>query len=248
MSQTVPAPIVKEAELETVRRWLNARPDILLAIAKRHTTNPLLSPLPSSSSSSSIAPTLILSVPIDGLSVDKIRIKAATKARNIEVDIPLPDEKIQGLGKGGFGKRIEKLGNESLEYFQVPQHPKIEYYEPPTSVSVLPIYPLLLLLFLVFAPKDHGIANMGRNLVNNYLGKWVIPSATWFAAACHLVIEPLIIIPKLRQHQVPSLQSFLYVATVVCIGYGPIDALNRAVIQERMKLVQAHSSEGRKAQ
>nr|XP_018266894.1 uncharacterized protein I303_00874 [Kwoniella dejecticola CBS 10117]OBR89052.1 hypothetical protein I303_00874 [Kwoniella dejecticola CBS 10117] len=229
MSQTVPAPIVKEAEIETIRRWLNARPDLLLAIAKRHTTIPLLSPLPSPSSPSSIAPTLTLSVPIDGLTSDKLRIKAATKARSIEVDIPLPAAKTQvELGKGGFGKRIEKIGNDALSHFDVPQHPKIEYYEPPTSVSVLPIYPLLLLLFLVLAPKDHGVANMGRSLVNRYIGTWAIPSAAWFAAACHLVIEPLIIIPKLRQHQVPSLQSFLYIATVVAIGYGPIDALNRA--------------------
>ncbi|WWC86024.1 uncharacterized protein L201_000895 [Kwoniella dendrophila CBS 6074] len=247
MPQDKPASIVKEAEIETVRRWLNARPDLLLAIAKRHTTNPLLTPLPSTSNS--LPPTLNLIVPIDGLKSDKLRIKVSTKARNVEVDIPLPTTTLDnGLGKGGFGKKIEEIGEEALTHLNIPKHPKIEYFEPPTSVSVLPIYPLLFLIFLVLAPKDHGVANMFRSLINRFLSTWAIPSAAWFAAISHLVVEPLLILPKLKQHQVPPLQSFLYLFTVFCIGYGGIDALNRAVIQERVKLIHALSTEMKKSQ
>ncbi|WRT63910.1 uncharacterized protein IL334_000836 [Kwoniella shivajii] len=246
MSKVTPSKTVKEAEIETVRRWLNARPDLLLAIAKRHTTNPLLTPLPSPTSTISLPPTLNLVVPLDGLTVDKLRIKVSTTARNVEVDIPLSSR--TDLGKGGFGKQMEEMGYESLKYFQIPGYPKIDYFEPPTSISVLPIYGLMLLLFLVLAPSDHGVANLGRGLVNKYLGKWVIPAASWLAASLHFVIEPLIILPKLRQHSVPLIPSLLYLLTVLCIGYGGIDALNRAVIQERIKLIHSQHTETRKGQ
>ncbi|OCF45134.1 hypothetical protein I317_00936 [Kwoniella heveanensis CBS 569] len=133
---TSPPMIVKEAELETVRTWLNARPDLLLAIAKRHTTNPLLNPLPStgggpsSSSSPSPTPTLKLDVPRGGLTAEKVRIRVSTRARNVEVDIPLPAGGTGspytggrsgggGLGKGGFGRKIEGIGKEALRYFGV---------------------------------------------------------------------------------------------------------------------------------
>ncbi|WVW82029.1 hypothetical protein I302_104034 [Kwoniella bestiolae CBS 10118] len=245
MAQDHPPVIVKEAEIETVRRWLNARPDLLLAIAKRHTTNPLLQPLPTSSIS--LPPTLTLHVPIDGLKVDKLRIKVSTKARNVELDIPLSFGSDKGLGKGGFGRRMEELGEDALRHFDIPRHPQINYFEPPTSISVLPFYPLLLLIFLVAAPANHGVANLLRGVIERYLGRWMIPGAAWFAAACHLVIEPLILVPKLIQHQVPLLQSLFYLFTVFCTGYGGIDALNRAVIQERIKLIHAHSSEHKKS-
>ncbi|WWD09117.1 hypothetical protein V865_007239 [Kwoniella europaea PYCC6329] len=246
-----PPVIVKDAEIETVRRWLNARPDLLLAIAKRHTTNPLLEPLPTSNASSLPPPTLSLLVPIEGLRIDKLRIKVSTKARNVELDIPLPfssTDSQKGLGKGGFGKKMEDLGEDALRHFDIPKYPKIEYFEPPTSISVLPVYPLLFLIFLVAAPSDHGVANLFRGLINRYLGKWMIPGAAWFAAACHLVIEPLILIPKLIQHQVPLLQSFFYLFVVFCTGYGGIDALNRAVIQERIRLIHSHSPDNKKSQ
>ncbi|OCF59458.1 hypothetical protein L486_02123 [Kwoniella mangroviensis CBS 10435] len=258
-----PPVTVKEAEMttglltieqhmssETVRRWLNARPDLVLAIAKRHTTNPLLEPLPSSTATS-LPPTLSLLVPIDGLRIDKLRIKVSTKARNVELDIPLPfssTDSQKGLGKGGFGKKMEELGEDALKHFDIPKYPKIEYFEPPTSISVLPVYPLLFLIFLVAAPADHGVANLFRGLIKRYLGKWMIPGAAWFAAACHLVIEPLILIPKLIQHQVPLLQSFFYLFVVFCTGYGGIDALNRAVIQERIRLIHSHSPDKKKSQ
>ncbi|WVF66109.1 hypothetical protein IAT40_000848 [Kwoniella sp. CBS 6097] len=262
---TIPAPIVKQAELETVRKWLNSRPDLLLAIAKRHTTNPLLNPLPStgshpSSSSRSNTPTIKLDVPSGGLTFDKIRIKVSTRARNVEVDIPLPTssgnpsdgsgdgggKNLEELGKGGFGRKIERIGKEALKYFNVPRHPKITYFNPPPLATFAPLPPLLLLLFLIFAPNSNTYAQIGRGLVHRYLGKWAIPSAGIFAAACHLVIEPLILAPRLHKHAVPLIPTLLYMGTVLLIGYGGIDALNRAVVQERVRLIQSYSSETKK--
>ncbi|OCF36224.1 hypothetical protein I316_02097 [Kwoniella heveanensis BCC8398] len=231
---------------ETVRTWLNARPDLLLAIAKRHTTNPLLNPLPStgggpsSSSSPSPTPTLKLDVPRGGLTAEKVRIRVSTRARNVEVDIPLPAGGTGspytggrsggggGLGKGGFGRKIEGIGKEALRYFGVPRHPKITYFNPPLLATFAPLPPLLLLLFLIFVPPTNTYAEIGRGLVHRYLGKWVIPSAGIFAAVCHLVIEPLILAPRLRKHAVPMMPTLLYMGTVLLIGYGGIDALNRA--------------------
>ncbi|WVQ93737.1 hypothetical protein IAU59_000814 [Kwoniella sp. CBS 9459] len=257
-----PAPIVKEAELETVRRWLNARPDLLLAIAKRHTTNPLLNPLPTSTSTTHAMPTLKLDVPTGGLTADKIRIKISTRARNVEVDIPLPASSSsdggggpqsngngngnEGLGKGGFGRKIERLGKEALSHFDVPRHPKINYFTPPPLATFAPLPPLLFLLFLVFAPASNSYAEIGRGLVHRYLGGWAIPASGFIAAAFHLVIEPLILVPRLQRHSVPLIPTLLYMGTVLLIGYGGIDALNRAVIQERVRLIQTYSTETKK--
>ncbi|WVR03666.1 hypothetical protein IAU60_000661 [Kwoniella sp. DSM 27419] len=243
-SSSVPSSQVKQAELETVRTWLNARPDVLLAVAKRHTSNPLLS------STTSTQPTFSLSVPYGGLTPDKLRIKVSTNARNVEVDIPLPipSSAVAGLGKGGFGKRVEQLGWDALKHFDVPRHPRITTFLPPRLPSTFVLPPLALLLFLLLASSTNTYANIGRELVHRFLGKWVIPGAALFAGFCHLLLEPAIIYGRLRKHSVPFMPSFLYLFTVVMIGYGGIEALDRAVIQERMRLVQEHSHETKKGQ
>ncbi|KAK8861730.1 hypothetical protein IAR55_002553 [Kwoniella newhampshirensis] len=243
---------IQEPQLRAVRTWLNTRPDLLLAIAKRHTTNPLLSPLPGSSTSSSSSSTLNLSVPIGSPTSDTLRVKVSTRARNVEVDIPLPQpqESQKGLPITAIGVRrtIKEMGRDAFKHFKVPTNPAISRFHLPRYDRTLVVLPMTLLFYLAFAPDTYQSAVIGRSVVSKYLGKWMIPIALFILAASHLVIEPIWLISDLRKYQVPLRPSLLYLLVVVLIGYGGIEALQNEVIEERVRLLHSKSTELKKAQ
>ncbi|WVN87132.1 uncharacterized protein L203_102308 [Cryptococcus depauperatus CBS 7841] len=194
-----------DAKFQVLTSQLARRPDILLAIAKRHSTDTLFHPVPSSLSKPPAAtPRLRLSVPQESPPYDTLGITLETKAKSINVDITLE-------GKARTARElkqiVEKMGNDAMAYYHI----------------------------------------ILRSLVTRYLGRWMIPGAAWFAAACHLVIEPLVLLKRLIRHRVPIVPSTLYMLTVVLIGFGGFLALNHAVIQERIRLILL-SDDSRKTQ
>ncbi|WWD16347.1 hypothetical protein CI109_100773 [Kwoniella shandongensis] len=248
---------IQEPQLRGVRTWLNTRPDLLLAIAKRHTSNPLLSPppLPSASSSSRTTtfPTLQISVPEGSPTGDTLRVKVETKARNVEVDIPLPSipsgqDRRLPISAVASRRTIKNMGEEALIYFNVPKNPTITTYHPPLPKRCVVIFPIILLAYLTAAPKTDFMAETGRGLVEKYLGRWMIPIALWILSLSHFVIEPIWLLSKLRRHNVPFIPGLLYMLVVVMIGYGGIEALDLAVIEERVRLLHSKSTESKKAQ
>ncbi|WVO14656.1 hypothetical protein L204_102293 [Cryptococcus depauperatus] len=213
---------MQDARFQALTSQLARRPDILLAIAKRHSTDTLLHPVPSSLSKSPAAtPRLRLSVPQESPPYDTLGITLETRAKSIDVDITLE-------GKARTAREVkqivEKMGNDAMAYYHIVNQFHL-------------ILPLALLFYLLLAPASSQTATLGRSLVTRYLGRWMIPGAAWFAAACHLVIEPLILLKRLIRHRVPIVPSTLYMSTVVLIGFGGFLALDHAVIQERIRLI-----------
>nr|ODN85516.1 hypothetical protein L203_04765 [Cryptococcus depauperatus CBS 7841] len=236
---------MQDAKFQVLTSQLARRPDILLAIAKRHSTDTLFHPVPSSLSKPPAAtPRLRLSVPQESPPYDTLGITLETKAKSINVDITLE-------GKARTARElkqiVEKMGNDAMAYYHIPQDPTVNSFTMPPVLSALVILPLVLLFYLLLAPASSQTATLGRSLVTRYLGRWMIPGAAWFAAACHLVIEPLVLLKRLIRHRVPIVPSTLYMLTVVLIGFGGFLALNHAVIQERIRLILL-SDDSRKTQ
>lgn len=121
-----------------LRAHLNTRPDLLLgephfifistyskltaasraAIAMRHATNPLLHPVPDPLTKNPVQtpPSLRLSVPRGSPTYDALGIKLRTKAREVDVDIPL-----QSTAKNAseVKQAIDKMGEDALKYYKV---------------------------------------------------------------------------------------------------------------------------------
>ncbi|WVQ78644.1 hypothetical protein IAT38_000731 [Cryptococcus sp. DSM 104549] len=239
----------QDAGLQGLRSYLNKRPDLLLAIAKRHSTNTLLHPVPRpvSNTPAPSPSTLRVCIPPGSPTYDTLGIKVSTKARSTDIDIPLAT---RAKSVKDVKAMVEEMGEESLAHFAIPADPKVTTFLLPLFPTVLPIFPLALLIYLIVAPTTSETANFGRALVYQYIGKWIIPSAAWFAAACHLAVEPAVLVKKLHKHSVPFFPSLFYLLTVVLIGYGGIEALDRAVVRERIRLIHVHSAnaDSKKAQ
>ncbi|ODO05050.1 hypothetical protein I350_05663 [Cryptococcus amylolentus CBS 6273] len=228
--------------LKSLRRHLSRRPDLLFAIAKRHSTNPLLHPPPApldpSKSLPATSPSVRITIPQGSPTYDALGITLKTKQREVQVDIPLrqtaktPKEVRQS---------VEKMGEDALGYYGIPENPQVTSYTTPLHSYILPLIPILLNIFLFYAPSSNHYANIGRSLVHQYIGPNAIRYGILFFGSFHFIIEPLLLFRGLWRYRVPLVPSLLYLSTVVIIGFGGIDALRRAVIQERIRLLRSAS-------
>ncbi|OWZ27043.1 hypothetical protein J007_06700 [Cryptococcus neoformans] len=237
----------QDSGLRALRAHLNTRPDLLLAIAMRHATNPLLHPVPDPLTKNPVQtpPSLRLSVPRGSPTYDALGIKLRTKAREVDVDIPL-----QSTAKNAseVKQAIDKMGEDALKYYKVPKDPQVNVFVPPKFAHTLVLLPLALLIYLAAAPSTSNTANAGRALVSKYLSDYMIPAALMFSFACHIIVEPLLLIIKIDKHRVPIIPALCYMFTVVLIGFGGLNALDRAVVQERIRLVRSQSADTKKSQ
>ncbi|WVQ77291.1 hypothetical protein IAR50_006975 [Cryptococcus sp. DSM 104548] len=232
----------QNSALRSLRSSLSKRPDLLFAIAKRHSTNPLLHPPPSPLSASNAAPAtsaaLRISIPQGSPTYDALGVTLKTKQREVQVDIPLrhtaktPKEVRQS---------IKQMGEDALAYYGIPESPQVTSYNSPRPFSIIPFLVMVLLLFVAYAPASNHYANVGRSLVERYAGPNAIQYSLFFFGWTHLAMEPMLLLRRLLQYRVPFHLSLLYLATVLAIGLGGIDALERAVIQERIRLLRSAS-------
>ncbi|WVO24350.1 uncharacterized protein IAS62_005715 [Cryptococcus decagattii] len=237
----------QDSGLRAVRVHLNNRPDLLLAIAMRHATNPLLHPVPDplTKNPTRTPPSLRLSVPHGSPTYDALGIKLRTKAREVDVDIPL-----QSTAKTAreVKQAIDKMGEDALKYYKVPKDPQVNVFVPPKFIHTLIFLPLALLIYLAAAPPTSNTANAGRALVSKYLSDYMIPASLVFSFACHIIVEPFMLITKIDKHRVPIMPALCYMFTVILIGFGGLNALDRAVIQERLRIIRSQSAETKKSQ
>ncbi|ODN88845.1 hypothetical protein L198_06647 [Cryptococcus wingfieldii CBS 7118] len=232
----------QDPALNSLRRRLAHRPDLLLAIAKRHSTNPLLHPPPApldpSDALPATSPSVRITIPQGSPTYDALGLTLKTKQREVQVDIPLwhtaktPRE---------VGQSVEKMGEDALGYYGIPENPKVTSYTTPLHAYILPLIPILLNIFLFYAPSSNHYANIGRSLVHQSIGPNAIRYGILFFGSFHFIIEPLLLFRGLWRYRVPLIPSLLYLSTVVIIGFGGIDALRRAVIQERIRLLRSAS-------
>nr|KIR44096.1 hypothetical protein I312_06699 [Cryptococcus bacillisporus CA1280] len=247
----------QDSGLRAVRAHLINRPDLLLgeahslsistSIAMRHATNPLLHPVPDplTKNPTRTSPSLRLSVPHGSPTYDALGIKLRTKAREVDVDIPL-----QSAAKTAseVKQAIDKMGEDALKYYKVPKDPQVNVFVPPKFIHTLIFLPLALLIYLAAAPPTSNTANAGRALVSKYLSDYMIPASLVFSFACHIIVEPFMLITKIDKHRVPIIPALCYMFTVILIGFGGLNALDRAVIQERLRIIRSQSAETKKSQ
>ncbi|XAO26744.1 hypothetical protein I312_105584 [Cryptococcus bacillisporus CA1280] len=218
----------QDSGLRAVRAHLINRPDLLLAIAMRHATNPLLHPVPDplTKNPTRTSPSLRLSVPHGSPTYDALAAKTASEVK----------------------QAIDKMGEDALKYYKVPKDPQVNVFVPPKFIHTLIFLPLALLIYLAAAPPTSNTANAGRALVSKYLSDYMIPASLVFSFACHIIVEPFMLITKIDKHRVPIIPALCYMFTVILIGFGGLNALDRAVIQERLRIIRSQSAETKKSQ